>query len=77
MEKYEDQNISISYGEVKNKDKFDTEKNTKSLKKLHNKFINVDEFKKEYNKFMDNVENFEDYKYEKELGSVSKNKKKK
>ena len=27
LEKYEDKNISISYGEVKNKDKFDTEKN--------------------------------------------------
>ena len=26
VEKYEDKNISISYGEVKNKDKFDTEK---------------------------------------------------
>ena len=75
LEKYEDKNISISYGEVGNKDKFDTEKITKSLKKLCNKFINLNEFKEEYNKFMDNFENFEDYKSEKEPGSVSKNQK--
>ena len=42
LEKYEDKNISISYDE--NKDKFDTEKITKSLKKLRNKFINLSEF---------------------------------
>ena len=76
LEKYEDKNISISYGEVKNKDKFDTEKITKSLKKLHNKFINLSEFKEEYNKFIYNFDNFEIYKSEKELGSVSKNQRK-
>ena len=34
--------------------KIDTEKITKSLKKLHNKVINPSEFKEDYNKFMDN-----------------------
>ena len=38
LEKCEDKNISISYDE--NKNKFDTGKITKSLKKLRNKFIN-------------------------------------
>ena len=76
LEKCEDKNISISYGEVKNKDKFDTEKITKSLKKLRNKFINLNEFKEEYNKFMDNVVKVEYYKSEKEPGSVSPNQKK-
>ena len=37
LEKYEDKNISISYDE--NKNKFDTEEITKSLKKLRNKLI--------------------------------------
>ena len=49
---------------------------TKSLEKLRNKLINLSEFKEEYNKFMDNVKNFEDYKSEKKLGSVSTNQKK-
>ena len=44
LEKYEDKNISISYDE--NKDKFDIEEITKSLKKLRNKLINLGEFKK-------------------------------
>ena len=74
LEKYEDKNISISYNDYKNK--FDTEKITKSLKKLRNKFININEFKEEYNTFMDNVKNFKDYKSEKRLDSVSKNQKK-
>ena len=47
------------------------------LKNYVIEFINFNEFKEEYNKFMDNFENFEDYKSEKELGSVSKNQKKK
>ena len=68
LEKYEDKNISISY--IKNENKFDTEEITKSLKKLRNKFINLDEFNEEYNKFMDNVVKFEYYKPEKETGSV-------
>ena len=75
MEKYEDKKISISYDE--NKNKFNTEEITKSLKKLHNKLINLSKFKEEYNKFMDNVKNFEDYKFENKLGSVSTNQKKK
>ena len=77
LEKYGDKNITISYDKDKDsgkyKNKFNTEKITKSLKKLHNKFINFDEFNKEYNKFMDNIVKFEYYKSEKELGSVSKN----
>ena len=74
LEKYEDKNISISYDEYKYK--FNTEKITKSFKKLHNRFININEFKEEYNKFMDTFENFKVYKCEKRLGSVSKNQKK-
>ena len=35
LEKYEDKNISISYG--KDKNKFNIEEITKSFKKLHNK----------------------------------------
>ena len=73
LEKYEDKNISISYDDYKYK--FNTEKITKSLKKLRNKFIIINEFKQEYNKFMDNFENFKVYKRAKRLGSVSKNKK--
>ena len=67
-------NINISYN--KNKNKFDTEEITKSLKKLHNKLINFSEFNEEYNKFMDNFIKFEYYKSEKEPGSVSPNQKK-
>ena len=74
LEKYEDKNISISYDE--NKNKFDTEKITKSNKKLRNKFINLSEFKEEYDKFMDNIVKFEYYKPEKKPASVSKNLKK-
>ena len=76
LEKYEDENISISYS--KNKNKFDTEEITKSLKKLPNKLINFSEFDEEYNKFMDNNLwiKFEYYKSEKEPGSVSPNQKK-
>ena len=75
LEKYEDKNISISYG--KDKNKFDTEEITKSLKKLRNKLINFSKFYEEYNKFMDNGVKFEYYKSEKESGSVSPNQKKK
>ena len=74
LKDYGDKNIYISYD--KNKNKFDTEEITKSLKKLHNKFINFNEFNEEYNKFMDNVAKFEYYKSEKEPGSVSINLKK-
>ena len=74
LEKYEDENISISYG--KDKNKFDTEEITKSLKKLRNKLINSSKFDEEHNKFMDNVVKFECYKSEKEPGSVSPNQKK-
>ena len=73
LEKYEDKNINISYGD---KNKFDTEEITKSLTKLRNKFINFDEFDEKYNNFMDNIVKFEYYKSEKELGRVSKNQKK-
>ena len=75
LEKYEYENIHISYGDKGNK-KIDTEKITKSLKKLRNKIINPKKFKEDYNKFMNNFKNFEDYKYGKEEGGVSKNQKK-
>ena len=75
LEKYEDKNIYISYDE--NKNKFDTEKITKSLKKLRNKLINFSEFYEKYNKFMDNIVKFEYYKSKKKPGSVSTNQKKK
>ena len=71
LEKYEDENISISYS--KNKNKFDTEEITKSLKKLRDRLINFNEFNEEYNKFIDNVVKFEYYKSEKEPGSFSPN----
>ena len=74
LKDYGDKNINISYN--KNKNKFNTEEITKSLKKLHNKLINLSEFNEEYNKFMDNVIKFEYYKSEKEPGSVSPNRKK-
>ena len=75
LEKYGDKNISIRYDE--NKNKFNTEEITKSLKQLHNKLINLSKFKEEYNKFVDNIVKFEYYKSEKEPGSVSLNQKKK
>ena len=74
LEKYGDKNISISYDE--NKNKFNTEKITKSLKKLLNKLINFSKFDEEYNKFVDNIVKLEYYKSEKEPGSVSPNQKK-
>ena len=74
LDKYEDKNIYIRYN--KNKNKFDTEEITKSLKKLRNKLISFSEFNEEYNKFMDTVVKFEYYKSEKEPGSVSPNQKK-
>ena len=74
LKDYGDKNIFISYG--KDKNQFNTEEITKSLKKLRNKFINLDEFNEEYNKFMDNVGKFEYYKSERERGSVSPNQKK-
>ena len=74
LEKYGDKNISISYDE--NKNKFNTEEITKSLKKLRNKLINPSKFYEEYNKFVDNIVKFECYKSEKEPGSVSPNQKK-
>ena len=72
LEKYGDKNIYISY----DKNKFNTEEITKSLKKLRNKLINLNKFKEEYNKSVDNISKFEYYKSEKEPGSVSPNQKK-
>ena len=77
LEKYEDKDINISYGDKGDKNKFGTEEITKSLKKLRNKFINFDEFNEEYNKFIDNIAKFENFKSEKKKGSVSSNQKKK
>ena len=73
LEKYEYENINISYGDKGDKNKIDTEKITKSLKKLRNKIIKPSKFKEDYIQFMDNFKNFEDYKYGKEEGGVSKN----
>ena len=80
LKDYGDKNIFISYDKDKDSRKykniFNTEEITKSLKKLHNKFINFDEFNEEYNKFMDNIVKFEYYKSNKELSSVTPNQKK-
>ena len=65
LDKYEYTNIYIRYN--KNKNKFNTEEITKSLKKLRNKLINFSEFNEEYNKFMDDVIKFEYYKSEKKM----------
>ena len=67
LEKYGDKNIYIS----KDKNKFNTEKINKSLIRLRKKVINSGELTKEYNKFVDNVEGFENYKAKKMPGSVS------
>ena len=74
LDKYEYTNIYVGYN--KNKNKFDTEEITKSLKKLHNKLINFSGFNEEYNKFMDDFTKCEYYKSEKESGTVSPNQKK-
>ena len=74
LDKYEYTNIYVRYNE--NKNKFNTEEITKSLKKLRNKLINFSEFNEEYNKFMDDVIKFEYYKSKKEPGSVSPNQRK-
>ena len=74
LEKNAGKNISISYD--KNKNKFNTKEITKSLKKLRNKLINPSEFKEEYKKILDSIAKCEDYKSEKEPGSVSPNQKK-
>ena len=74
LEKYGYKNIAISYDN--NKNKFNTEEITKSLKKLRNKLIGVKEFKEEYVKFIDNIVKFEYFKSTKEEGSISPNQKK-
>ena len=77
LEKYEYKNISTSYdNDDSDKIKTDTEKITKSLKKLRNKFINLDEFNEEYNKFVDKVVKLEKFKSKRDKGSVSQNQKK-
>ena len=56
LEKIEYKNISTFYNDDDgDKIKIDTEKITKLLKKLRNKFININEFNEEYNKFKNNV----------------------
>ena len=72
LKDYGDKNVYINYGDKGNKNKFDTENITRSLKKLRNKFINFSEFKEEYNKFINNVEELKNYKY-KNNASFSKN----
>ena len=72
LEKYGDKNISTFYNDDDgDKIKIDTEKITKLLKKLRDKFINIDEFNEVYNKFKDNVSKLDNFKSEKEKGSVS------
>ena len=73
LEKYGDKNIAISYDN--NKNKFNAEEINKSLKKIRNKLIGVQEFKKEYDKFIDNIVKFEYFKSTKEEGSISSNQK--
>ena len=41
------------------------------LKKLRDKFINIDEFNEEYNKFKDNVTKLDNFKSKKDKVSVS------
>ena len=77
LEKYEDKDINISYDDKSDKNKFDTEEITKSLKKLRNKFINFDELNEEYNKFIDNIVKFEYFKSEKRKVVFLQTKKKK
>ena len=72
LKKYGDKDIYISY----DKNKFNTEEITKSLSRLRKKVINFSEFTEEYNKFMNNVEGFENYKVKKKPVSVSPNQKK-
>ena len=74
LKKYGDKNIAISYDN--NKNKFNTEEITRSLKKLHNKLIDVKEFKEEYDKFIDNIVKYEYFKSTKKEGSISPNQKK-
>ena len=74
FKKYGDKNISISYDN--NKNKFNTEEITKSLKKLHNKLIDVKEFKEECDKFIDNIVKFEYFKSTKKESSIAPNQKK-
>ena len=64
LKDYGDKNINISYGDKDDKNKFDTENITRSLKKLRNNFINFDEFNEEYNKFTHNLTELKKYKYE-------------
>ena len=68
--------INISFSYIENKNKFNTEEITKSLKKLRNKLSNFSKFDEEYNKFVDNFVKFKYYKSENESGSVSPNQKK-
>ena len=76
LKDYGDKNINISYGDKGDKNTFDTENITKSLKKLRNKLINFSKLDDEYNEFVDNIVKFEYYKSEKEPGSVSTNQRK-
>ena len=71
LEKYEYKNVAISYDN--NKNKFNTEEITESLKKLCNKLLVVKEFKEEYDKFIDNIVKFEYFKSTKKEGSISPN----
>ena len=62
LKDYDDKNISTSYDNNDDQIKVVTENITKLLKKLHNKFINLDEYNEEYNEFKDSVEKLEKLK---------------
>ena len=72
LKDYRDKYIYISYGDKGNKNKFDTENMTRSLKKLRSEFINFSEFKEEYDKFINNVQELKNYKSKNNV-SFSKN----
>ena len=72
LKDYGDKYIYISYGDKGNKNKFDTENMTRSLKKLRSEFINFSEFKEEYDKFINNVQELKNYKSKNNV-SFSKN----
>ena len=71
LEKYRYKNISITY----DKNKFSAEEINESLIKLQNDVIKLNQFIKDYNKFMNNAKRFEDYKAKKDSGAVTKNQK--
>ena len=78
LEINEYKNISTVYSDDDgDKIKIDTEKITKLLKKLRNKFINIKEFNEKYNKFKNNLTKLENFKSKNNSSFSIKQKKKK